>query len=883
MVGFLALPWESADAKDSPKVAIFPFTINGPDEIGYLAQEIPRVLSLSLEQEGAEIITSDKNVTDIDGYPDDINALRSYGIDIRADFVIFGSLTRVADKFSIDATVINVKEKAPPIENYVEGHGIENLLGTVKSLADKLQVAIFQQQVIAQVLIKGTKRIEPDAIERIIKTKPGDIFSSKALSDDLKAIYGMGYFEDIRIESTDGDKGKVVTFHVEEKPTIRKIKLKGNKIFNDEKIRENLNISTGSILNIFRINSNIKAIENLYKEKNYQQVKVTYEVEALANNQADILINIEEGKKIRIKKITFQGNTAFDSETLKKIMKTSEKGFFSWLTSSGELNKENLEQDVSKLSFFYQNHGYIQARVADPIIEYKDIWIYITIKIEEGPQYKVGKIDIEGDLIFPKAKLMEAVKIRQEKFYNLEVVRNDLLLITDMYKDEGYAYAQVFPKIDEDPKNLIVNITFNIDKRKQVYFERISIGGNTNTRDKVIRRELKVHEGELYSNKDLNFGLRNLYRLNFFEDLKVNTPKGSSDDQIMLDIDVVEKSTGAFSFGAGYSSVEDLFVMASIAENNLFGRGQTLELKGTLGSVTENYTLSFVEPWLFDIPLTTGFDLYNTTRDYYSGGEEIYTKESFGFKVTGGYPVFDYTRFYLSYNYDVGDIEITADEEDEEENISDSVWKMQGQNVTQSVRSVLRYDSRDKSFNATEGSSHSVSVEYAGFGGDIGFTKYLAETGWYFPIVWKTVGFLHSEIGYVTENAEGILPEYERFFLGGANSLRGFGYRDVGPVGLNRYDEEVYIGGDKYLQFNFEYLIPLVEKAGLMGVFFYDTGNAWSENGSIDLSDLRESAGVGVRWFSPLGPIRLEWGHVLDPKSSDTRSNKWEFSMGSAF
>jgi outer membrane protein insertion porin family len=259
LVGFLALPWESADAKDSPKVAIFPFTINGPDEIGYLAQEIPRVLSLSLEQEGAEIITSDKNVTDIDGYPDDINALRSYGIDIRADFVIFGSLTRVADKFSIDATVINVKEKAPPIENYVEGHGIENLLGTVKSLADKLQVAIFQQQVIAQVLIKGTKRIEPDAIERIIKTKPGDIFSSKALSDDLKAIYGMGYFEDIRIESTDGDKGKVVTFHVEEKPTIRKIKLKGNKIFNDEKIRENLNISTGSILNIFRINSRVNS------------------------------------------------------------------------------------------------------------------------------------------------------------------------------------------------------------------------------------------------------------------------------------------------------------------------------------------------------------------------------------------------------------------------------------------------------------------------------------------------------------------------------------------------------------------------------------------------------------------------------------------------
>jgi outer membrane protein insertion porin family len=350
-----------------------------------------------------------------------------------------------------------------------------------------------------------------------------------------------------------------------------------------------------------------------------------------------------------------------------------------------------------------------------------------------------------------------------------------------------------------------------------------------------------------------------------------------------LKIDVTEKPTGSFSFGAGYSTIESFFFMSSIAQKNLFGRGQTLELKGSIGSVTNEYTLSFIEPWLFDIPLTAGVDLYNRKREYSSGsGEDIYEQDSIGFRIRGGYPVFDFTRVYLSFNHDISDISVTNDVEYQQW-IPEGVWKMQGRNITNSVLNVLSYDSRDRGFNATEGSKHSVSIEYAGFGGDIGFTKYLAETGWYIPLFWTTVGFLHSETGYVQKNAEGILPDYERFYLGGANSLRGFDWRDVGPTGVNRYDNEVSIGGDKYLQFNIEYLVPLIEKAGLMGVLFYDTGNAWAEDDPINLGNLRESTGVGIRWYSPLGPIRLEYGHILDRKSTDNKSGRWEFSMGSAF
>jgi outer membrane protein insertion porin family len=870
MIGFPA----PCFPQDKPvRVIILPFSVHSPEDLSYLKLELPKVLGNYLHQQGAEIKDHQKISTDLpDAESSKLESIRTFARQVDAEFAIFGSLTRIGDQFSLDASLLNAMSQEPPIHSFVEGQGIENLLGAVKQLADKIGTKLFQRQIIAEVRIAGNKRIEEDAIRRVIKTKLGDIVSAKALSDDLKAIYGMGYFEDIRVEASEGPAGKVVTFQVVEKPTIRKIVISGNNIYDDEEIRNNLNISTGSILNVFKINSNIKAIETFYKEKNYHNVRISYEVQPLENNQADVEIKIEEGQKIRIKTISFDGNAAYDAKKLRKVMKTSEKGFFSWLTSSGELNREDLNQDVTKLAAFYHNNGYIDAKVGEPVIEFSDNWIYITIKIEEGSQFRVGKIDLTGDLVQPKEKLIEQLKIREEEYYNREVVRNDVLLLTDICADVGYAYAEVMPRIDEDRKNLIVNITYAIDKKKKVYFDKILIGGNSKTRDKVIRRQLKVYEKELYNGKGLKGGVRSLYRTDYFEDIKVNTQKGGAEDQMTLKVDVAEKPTGAFSFGAGYSSVENLFAVASVTQRNLFGRGQILQLKGEIGSVTNRYTLSFTEPWLLDIPLSAGIDLYNQFRDY-----ETYERDSVGGRLRFGYPVFDYTRAYLYYTYDVSDISNIS------EDASDSVFELEGINITNSFTGILNYDSRDRVFNPTEGSEHSISVEYAGFGGDIAFTKYLGETGWYIPLFWETVGFLHGKTGYVEQHPDGLLPDYERFYLGGLNSLRGFGWRDVGPTETNENGVEVEIGGDKFVQLNLEFLIPLVKKAGLMGVLFYDTGNAWAEGDPIDLSNLRESAGFGLRWYSPLGPMRIEYGYILDPEPGEDTNGKWEFGMGAAF
>ncbi|MDM8523656.1 outer membrane protein assembly factor BamA [Desulfococcaceae bacterium HSG8] len=850
-----------------------PFEIHSSGSgLSYLRTNILEIISNHLKQEGAEVIRPDK----VKPGPLSRNELRKIGVRNGADYVIRGSLTRIGRKFSLDADMIDALNRETPAAFFVEGESIENLPATVKKLADSFSMKIFKRERVAEVRIVGNRRIETDAIKRKIETKPGNVYLAKSLSRDLRAVYGMGYFDDIRIEAQKTSRGKIITFRVAEKPTIKNINIKGNRLYEDQEIRETLDIKTGSILNIFNIQNNIKRIESLYKDKNYHNARVAYNLGETDNNQTDLDFVIEEGEKIRIKEIVFEGNQAYNDKELKKKIKTSETGFWSWLTSSGELNKEELDQDIARLNAFYHNNGYVQARIGEPQIEYRGDWIYIKVKIDEGPQFRIGKTDISGDIVRPKEDMIKRLKISEETFYNREVVRNDVLILSDIYADEGYAYADITPRIQKNPDKT-VNITYVINKDKRVYIERIMISGNTKTRDKIIRREFRVHEQELYSSRKLKRSIRNLQRLDFFEDVKVDTLKGSSDDKMLLKINVTEKSTGMFSFGGGYSSVENAFVMASVSERNFLGRGWILQLKAEIGGTTNRYTLSFTEPWLFDIPLSAGFDVYNWERDY-----DTYDKNTKGGGVRLGYLLYDFTRLYLSYSYDIADIEIT-----DPDNAPTSVLEMDkelGEDyATSTVATTLSYDSRDKVFNPTEGADHSLRVEYAGLGGDIGFTKYMVELGQYIPLFWGTVGFLHAKGGYIREISDKFLPDYEKFYLGGMNSLRGFEWRDIGIPDDEDDPESNVEGGHQFVQFNVEYLIPLIKKAGLVGVLFYDTGNVYKESDNIDFENLRQSAGFGFRWYSPMGPIRIENGYILDPKEGESSGGRWEFTIGGAF
>jgi len=844
-------------------VIVLPFTINAKEDLKYLRDKIPAVIRDQLQPEGAKV----KMLEGFSG-PYDVKTLRRLGTEQGADQVVWGSLTWINDRFSLDAKTLKTFAALPPESFFTEGKGIETLLDKVAKLARNMAIKLFDRQKVAEVRVTGNKRIEADAIKRKISTAAGEVFLAQKISKDLKTIYNMGYFDDIRIEAEPGADGQIVTFIVKEKPTIRHIRVKGNLVYDDDKILENTTLKRGAILNIFRLRSDVQRIEALYKEKNYHNVKVEHKLRDVENNQTDVEYKIKEGGRVKVKTIKFVGNNAYSAKKLKKVIETDEKGFLSIFTASGELDPQELEYDRNRLAAFYLINGYTDVKIAEPQLKFEGKWIYITIKIEEGIQYKVGTVDLAGDLMQPAAELKKKLKIISEAVFNRKTASEDVLTLSDLYADFGYANAKVVPLTKKNRKKGIVDITYDIAKGSQVYFERITIRGNKKTRDKVIRREFKIKEQDLYNRQLLKKGVRNLHRLEFFENVKVDTVKGSADDKVVLDVEVTERPTGSLSFGGGYSEQDGGFVMAEISQRNLFGRGQKLTLKGQVGQSNNEFTLGFTEPWLFDIPLSAGFDLYKRKTDY-----DQYERDSYGAAVRFSYPLFEYVRGYLSYIFDdsnVIDIEAGA---------ANSIQELAGHNLTSKIISKIRYDSRNRMFNPSEGSEHSFTAQYAGLGGDVTFTKFSVESAKYFPLFWGTVFFIHGQVGYVTHNSGGILPDYERFYLGGMNSVRGFPYRGIHAADANGD----IIGGDKLAQFNVEYIFPLSKAQQVVGLVFFDAGNVFGDGETIDILTFRQSVGGGIRWFSPVGPIRIEYGHIIDAKGNTEKGGRWELAFGAAF
>lgn len=854
------------------RIAVLPFRVVSDTDLSYLSDQIPATLSGQLKRDGGEMVDAGPLLGAV-GEDGAVNTARlsTLATSENVDHVVWGTMTQTGDTFKLDAKLFDVRRATTtPLSS--EGMGVETLISTVGDLAVKIGSRIFSFETVADVKVEGNRRIESDAVLRVVRVKAGDRLKKDALTRDMKAIYRMGYFEDIKVVAEHHDDATAtVVFRVKEKPTIRNVLVTGNHVFDDEKIKENITLSKGAIFNTGALNTSIKQIESLYNEKHYYKTKVSYRLIDVENNQADLEFTLEEGEKIWIKKVSVEGNDFFSDKKIRKMIKTKKKGFFSWLTSSGTLEMADLNVDMAVINAEYQKNGFIDCRIADPVVEYKGKWIFVTIKIEEGIRYSLGKVDVSGDILDTKEALFERLTVEQDEFLNREKVQNDVVALTDTYSDEGYARASVVPDIRRNRKGKVADVTYRVTKGSLVYFDKIIITGNTVTRDKVIRRQLKVYEQELYRGARLKESVRNLYRLEYFGDVKVNTLDTTDPDKVNLSIDVKEKPTGTFTFGMGYSSEDKLFGTTSISKRNLFGRDQSLDLKAQFGGTGNKFTLSFVEPWLFDIPLYSKYELKKWDDEYTS-----YDKESVGGGLTLGYPVYDYTRAFVSYTFEkntIDDIDATA---------SDQIKEMEGENTLSSAAFSLNYDSRDRRYNAqtTRGFNHTLRVEHTGgpLGGDISYSKYTAESSWFFPVAWKLIGMLHGEGGLVHENSGGFLPDYKKFYLGGINSLRGFDFEDVHLED----DEGKTIGGEKYVQFNAELIAPLFGVDGLVALIFTDAGNVYEENGNIDLSDLRHTYGFGFRWYSPIGPIRFERGYIVDPEP-DEGSGRWEFTMGTAF
>jgi outer membrane protein insertion porin family len=853
------------------KVAVFPFTVTSKEPLEHLGGKISQEIAERLKTDGFTPVSQEEVQKQLSQLTEPLNEalVQEIGRKLGADMVIWGTLLKVGDVLSLEGRILDLSGRIASGTLKLQGTGLNSLTGLSRQMAQEMSLKIVGRERIAHIVVKGSRRIEKDAILGVMQTREGESLSSAHLREDLKAIYKMGYFTDVRMDLSDTPEGRILTVLVKEKPAIREIQVDGNRKMKKDKILEAMNLKPFSVASEGAIKEDINKVQQAYREKGFYEAQISYELVPVAEHEVNLVLHVNEGGKMSIKEIDFEGNKAFKAKVLRNVLETKERGFFAmaWITGAGKLNRDVLERDLEKIAAFYYNHGYIRAKVGEPKIDIKGNRIYITIPIQEGPEYRVGKIDLSGDLLEDKDEILKRLQIPKEGVYSREILQQDLTTLADFYADHGYANADIVPLIKENNEKLVVDVTFDIHQGNKVYFERIDIAGNVKSRDKVIRRELRVYEQDLFNATNLKESIKNLRRLEYFEDVNFATNPGSAPDRMNLKISVKERPTGTFGVGAGYSTADRLVGMVEVSQNNLFGRGQALKVQGMIGTISHRVRASFVEPYLFDRPLSLGIDLYNWERQY-----SEYTRVSKGGTFRLSHPlVWKYTRLFWMYRFENVNLNNLVP------NASQQLQQASSIHNTSATSFTVRRDSRDSLFTPTKGSDNSISTEIAGLGGDTAFVRYIAESGWYFPLKWDCVGVLHARAGGMNKLTWGQMPAYELYYLGGIDTIRGFKYAEISPRDPATNER---IGGPRFLQLNNELRFPLYKKLGLSGTIFFDAGNVYGPN--MVGPFLRTSAGLGFRWFSPMGPLRVEWGYNLS-KHPWERSSAWEFTMGGSF
>jgi outer membrane protein insertion porin family len=717
--------------------------------------------------------------------------------------------------------------------------------------------------------IRGNRKIEKETVKAKITSNVDRLFSQGDVQKDIKTLYSLGYFDDVRVELEPFEEGIKLIFILREKPTITSIEFHGNKEFDADKLKEQITITTGAIANQPLILDNVKKIISFYHSEGYWHVNVLPVIRSITDDSVALTFQIEEGLEVKIKKVEIEGNASISSGDIKGVMKTRKWWIFSFITSSGVYKEDEMKNDVERIRELYHSKGYISVKISEPEITLSTDKkrIFIKISLSEGQQFIVGNVAYRGNTVFGNTKLYQHTKTATGKIFNRSALRNDIDSILDLYLEKGYARADISPAIDVNEEEKLVNITLSISEGDIYRIGRIHILGNRKTRDKVVRREMRLDEGDIFNNKLLKRSYQRITNLQYFETVEINSQPRIEEKLIDLDVKVKEKLTGMITVGAGYSSVDKFIVTGEVTQSNLFGKGLYVKLKADLSSLRANYSLSIVNPWFLDRPISASLSIYNESFEF-----PDYDKKSTGGSVGFGKELSEYIGGKITYNLE--SVEITDVADDAPSIIQDQI----GTRLSSSISPSIWRDTRDNFLDPTTGSKNALYTTVAGLGGDNYFFKSIFDSLWFFPVIWDTTFSIRGRIGYAKGYAGRDLPLYERFYIGGINTVRGLDFGEGGP----RDEGGEKIGGNKELIFNTEYIFPIEKNIKLKGVIFFDAGKAFNDEEGINITSLRTTAGFGVRWISPFGPIRLEWGFNLNPKQDEGKS-KVEFTLGGLF
>ena len=740
--------------------------------------------------------------------------------------------------------------------------------------------------VIDRVDVRGNRRSEADAILGVVATRAGAPLDRRQIQSDIRAIFQLGYYTDIQVDVRDQKGQRILTFVVTEKPSVRNVVFEGNDELDDDELKDVVDIKAFGILDRAKVNRNAEKLKDLYTEKGYFLAEVDWRVVELPDNQVDVVFQVLEKQEVRVASVTIVGNHAISDTEIKGNLETREDSPLAFLTSAGSFKNEAFERDTIRVSQFYYDKGYITAKVGNAKVELTadKREIFITIPVEEGERYRTGSIAISGDHLKTEAELMELVELETDDWFSSGKLRETINAIGELHKDEGYAYVNVVPNTRVDSSSRLVHLDLAISKGDKVRFGRISMVGNTRTRDKVIRRELRIYEGEYYSSSGLRRSRMLINRLGYFETVEINTRRGASDDTMDVLIEVTEKPTGTFQVGAGFSSIESFVAQAQISQENLLGRGQSLALQATLSKIRTIANIRFADDYFLDSKVRFAINLYRFETNY-----EDFTRKSLGGDLTLGYPLND--DWSVAATYRLEEVEVRAGGFGRR-NVP-PIANLFGSGVTSSVRTSLYYDTRNNRLFPSSGIFSSVSVEEASkiFLSENLFTRYRFRNRYYYDLGLDIVLKLNADWGLITSPNRNGVPIFERFFVGGPLTVRGFRRNTLGPtkpvVGSSEPDGDTIeqnIGGTEQILTNVEIEFPIIQKVRIRGVVFIDGGNAFERQATYrsKLDDMRFSWGFGIRWFSPIGPLRFEWGFPFDPQPGE-ETTVFDFSIGNFF
>lgn len=857
----------------APSVLVLPFTINAePSVAAKMQKDLPALVRQALAAKGFKVSSAGTKPIN------DIATAKALAKNAKARYAVIGSYNQLGDTFSLDLRLVDsVTAAVRPY--FAEKRSSLELPAAVNELAAQAWGGLTAANALADVQVRGLRVLDPDRVLVRLTSRKGTAPTPDEIDQDVRRVWDLGYFNDVKADIEQGGQGRVLVFTVDEKPRIDDVRVEGSDEVKISDITEAMSSRTGTVLNDKLLAEDLQKITELYRKQGYYLAEVAYNVISRPDGaSAALVLTVKEGKKLYIKDVVIEGLEKVDRSDMEDFLSLKSRSIFSWFTGTGVLKEDMLERDSQAVQAYLVNQGYIEARVSAPEVVYDESGITIIYRVREGVRYALGEIGFKGDMIDTDERLRQVIKLDEqrdnEKYFSLQILQDDLKNLTEFYNDYGYAFAEVDVDTRQRPDEGIVDIFYTLNPKEKVYIRRVEVEGNIKTRDNVILRELRLADGQQYNGDAMRRSTERLDKMRYFDEVNPQLVPTGNPGEVDLKVGVKEGNTGMINVGFGYSTYDKFGVSAGISESNLWGSGYQVGLQGYLSGRNNSLNFSFVNPRLYDTNFGFGVNVYAIDEEWTE-----FDKRTVGTQLRIMYPLGEYTTVSAAYRFDFYTLSNMAS------NASPSIRDYEGDNWASVVSASIRRDTTNSATNPTKGTKGSLTLDYGGggIGGDDNFFKPVLEFGFYYGLTEKHVLHARGTMGAVFRNSNKLVPAFERFYLGGMNSIRGYSIEDISPRDPSTRES---IGSDRMGHASFEYIWNFKPDMGLAVVPFFDVGFSTDSKYQKDMfKNLYYSAGLELRWRSPMGDLRFAYGIPLAKNVDGQKrtSGRFEFTMGQAF